>query len=178
MGVWRIVVSAVQNPGGSRATIAPPRDAKMSESVNVGVIGCGAISAQYFKMAAKLPILRMAACADLDRERAEARAAEFGVPRVLSVEELLADPEIEVVLNLTVPKAHAALGDLLKERHLFGDAISHYRKAIEHYVPISGPNAMGRSALVKSKGLAGCRLSPDMTNGRVGRTHPSIDPNG
>lgn len=93
----------------------------MANTVNIGVLGCGAISAQYFKMAAKLPILRMAACADLDREKAAARAAEFGVPRVLSVEELLADPEVEVVLNLTVPKAHAplALATLEQGKHTF-----------------------------------------------------------
>jgi predicted dehydrogenase len=81
----------------------------MSEPVRVGVIGCGAICAQYFRTAAKLPILEMAACADLDPERARERAEEFGVPRVLSVSELLAAPEIEVVLNLTIPKAHASL---------------------------------------------------------------------
>ena len=93
----------------------------MAEMVRVGVIGCGAISAQYFKMAAKLPILEMAACADLDSERAAARAAEFGIPRVLGVEELLADSGIEVVLNLTVPKAHAplALAALEAGKHTF-----------------------------------------------------------
>lgn len=93
----------------------------MRERVRVGVIGCGAICAQYFKMAAKLPILEMAACADLDRNRAEYRAEEFGVPRALAVEELLADPDIDVVLNLTVPKAHApvALEALRAGKHTF-----------------------------------------------------------
>ena len=80
-----------------------------TEPVRVGVVGCGAISAAYFKTAAQLPVLEMVACADLDREKAEARAAEFGVPRVLTVDELLDDPDVEVVLNLTVPKAHAPM---------------------------------------------------------------------
>lgn len=95
----------------------------MSEPVKVGVVGCGAISAAYLKMAARLPVLEMAACADLDRPRAEARAAEFSVPRVLSVDELLADPEIEVVLNLTIPKAHApiALRALANGKHTFAE---------------------------------------------------------
>lgn len=95
----------------------------MAEKVRVGVIGCGAISAAYFKMAARLPILQMAACADLDPDRARARAEEFGVPRVLGVEELLADPEIEVVLNLTVPKAHAPLAVAALEhgKHTFAE---------------------------------------------------------
>src|SRR2546421_1293823 len=79
----------------------------VSEKVRVAVVGCGAISPAYFKMARQLPVLEMAACADLNRAAAEARAAEFEVPRVCAVEELLADPSIEIVLNLTVPKAHA-----------------------------------------------------------------------
>ncbi len=95
----------------------------MPEPVNVGVIGCGALSAAYFKMAPRLPILRMAACADLDLQRARARAEEFGVPRACSVEELLADPAIELVLNLTVPKAHVpiALRALAAGKHTYAE---------------------------------------------------------
>jgi predicted dehydrogenase len=95
----------------------------MERTVRVGVVGCGAISAAYFKMAPKLPILEMAACADLDLQRAQARAEEFGVPRACTVEELLADDSIEVVLNLTVPKAHApiALQALQRGKHTFAE---------------------------------------------------------
>jgi predicted dehydrogenase len=93
------------------------------DPVRVGVVGCGAISAAYFKMAAQLPHLQMAACADLDREKAQARAEEFAVPRVLEVDELLRDPGIEVVLNLTVPKAHLpiALAALEHGKHTFAE---------------------------------------------------------
>jgi predicted dehydrogenase len=52
-------------------------------------------------------MMEIAACADLNRSAAEKRAAEFGIPRVLEVDELLADNSIDIVLNLTVPKAHA-----------------------------------------------------------------------
>src|SRR5215218_4946760 len=81
----------------------------MAEKVKVGVIGAGAISGAYFKMAKELPILDMAACADLNLDAAKKRAEEFGVPKVCSVDELLADPSIEIVLNLTVPKAHVPI---------------------------------------------------------------------
>ena len=74
--------------------------------VKVGIIGCGAISGAYLSMCPQFRLLQVDACADLLPERARARAAEFGVPRVLGVEELLADPEIEIVVNLTIPKAH------------------------------------------------------------------------
>jgi predicted dehydrogenase len=95
----------------------------MEEKVRVGVVGCGAISGAYFKMAPSFPILEMAACADLDREKAEARGAEFGIPRVLTVEELVQDEEIDLVLNLTVPRAHApvALQALANGKHTYAE---------------------------------------------------------
>ena len=76
--------------------------------VNVGVIGCGRISGQYLENLVRRFsfCLDTVACADLMREAAESQAAEFGIPRVCTVEELLADPEIEIVVNLTVPAAH------------------------------------------------------------------------
>lgn len=73
---------------------------------NVGIIGCGNISDIYFKAPAKFPILNITACADIDRARAQAKAETYGV-RALSVDELLADPTIDIVINLTIPGAHA-----------------------------------------------------------------------
>ena len=95
----------------------------MADPVRVGIVGCGAISGNYLRNAQNLPILEMAACADLDMERARARAEEFGVPRVLGVEELIADPEIDVVLNLTIPSAHAplALQSLAAGKHAYAE---------------------------------------------------------
>jgi predicted dehydrogenase len=81
----------------------------MPEPVKVGVIGTGAISAAYLGMAKNFPIVEMAACADLDIARAKQAAEKFDIPKVLSVDELLADPSIEVVLNLTVPQAHVPI---------------------------------------------------------------------
>lgn len=78
--------------------------------VRVGLVGCGTISKIYLENARKFHDLDVVACADLVPERAQARAAEYGVPRALAVDELLADPEIEVVLNLTIPAAHAEIG--------------------------------------------------------------------
>jgi predicted dehydrogenase len=75
--------------------------------VKVGVVGCGNISGIYLQNAGRLGVLDVVAVADLIRERADAAAKKYGVPRVCTTEELLADPEIELVLNITVPKAHA-----------------------------------------------------------------------
>ena len=77
------------------------------KKVKVGIIGCGNISGIYLKNCTQtFEILEVAACADLIHERAQAQAREYGVPKACSVEELLQDPEIEIVLNLTTPKAH------------------------------------------------------------------------
>ncbi len=79
----------------------------MDTRINVGVIGCGKISDAYFRGCAAFGILDVVACADLDIDRARQKAAEHGIPRALSVAELLADPSIQIVINLTVPQAHA-----------------------------------------------------------------------
>ncbi|MDX1934042.1 MAG: Gfo/Idh/MocA family oxidoreductase [Capsulimonadales bacterium] len=74
--------------------------------VNFGIIGCGNISNAYFNATKKFDVLQVIACADIDLARAEAKAKEHNVPRACSPEELLADPEIEIVINLTIPNAH------------------------------------------------------------------------
>ena len=77
--------------------------------INVGVVGCGNISGIYFKNLKRFPFLNVAACADLDVSRAKAKAAEHGIARACSADELLGDADIDVVVNLTIPKAHASV---------------------------------------------------------------------
>jgi predicted dehydrogenase len=82
----------------------------MREPVRVGVIGCGAISGAYLGMAKNFPIVEIAACSDLEMDRARAKAREFGIARTCDVDALLADPSIDIVLNLTTPQAHMPIG--------------------------------------------------------------------
>jgi predicted dehydrogenase len=95
----------------------------MPDPIRVGLVGCGAISGAYLAAAPSFPVMKIVACADLVRGAAERKAAEFRVPRVCSVDELLADPSIDVVLNLTVPKAHAqvALRALEAGKHTYSE---------------------------------------------------------
>jgi predicted dehydrogenase len=90
-------------------------------ATNVGVIGCGNISGIYFKNGKLFRNLDVVACADLDLDRARAKAEEYEIPKACTVEELLADPAIEVVINLTVPKAHApvCLAALEAGKHVY-----------------------------------------------------------
>ncbi|CAM3277248.1 Gfo/Idh/MocA family oxidoreductase [Paenibacillus lupini] len=78
------------------------------DKLKVGVIGTGNISSAYLNNGKKFDSMEIVACADLDVERAKAKAEEFGI-HGCSVEDLLADPEIGMVINLTIPQAHAAV---------------------------------------------------------------------
>lgn len=71
----------------------------------IGVIGCGNIATVYMRNAALFGNVRLVACADLSPEVATRRAEEHGI-RAQAVDELLANPEVELVLNLTVPSVH------------------------------------------------------------------------
>lgn len=79
--------------------------------VKVGVIGTGQISGIYLKNLTETfdAIIEVKAVADKIVDLARKRAEQFGVPNAWTVEELLADPEIEIVLNLTAPAVHAEI---------------------------------------------------------------------
>jgi predicted dehydrogenase len=79
----------------------------MTQTTNVGIVGCGNISGIYMEAGNKWDILNIAACADIDLPRAQAQATKYGIPKACSVEELLADQSIDIVINLTIPAAHA-----------------------------------------------------------------------
>lgn len=75
------------------------------DRLNLGVVGCGAICGIYFQNFQKFG-LRVAACSDIDLAKAEAAKEKWGADRACSTEELLTDPNVQIVVNLTVPKAH------------------------------------------------------------------------
>lgn len=89
----------------------------------LGIIGAGNISSTYLKAIRSFSAIETTAIADLDVDRATERAEQFEVPRALSVETLLADPEVDAVLNLTVPEAHAdvAIAALRAGKHVYGE---------------------------------------------------------
>ena len=81
----------------------------MQERMKIGIIGCGTISGAYFGGAQKTDVLEIKSCADIRMEAAQSVAEKYGC-QAASVDELLADEEIELVVNLTIPKAHAEIG--------------------------------------------------------------------
>jgi predicted dehydrogenase len=83
----------------------PCRDA---EGVNVGIVGCGVISKHYAANASAFEEFDLVACADLLPAVADELAAAHDLTAV-PVADLLADPDIDVVLNLTPPSEHAVV---------------------------------------------------------------------
>lgn len=80
--------------------------AASSGAVGVGIIGAGNISDQYLTQLTSFPDVRVLAVGDLIEDRARAQAEKYGVPRAGGVDVVLGDPDIEIVVNLTIPAAH------------------------------------------------------------------------
>ncbi len=116
----------------------------MAQPVRIGIIGCGNISPAYLNSIRRLEDIEVVACADIRMERAEARAQEFGI-RSQPVADLLADPEIGIVINLTTPQSHTEVNHQI----LNAGKHAHAEK------PFGLDREDGKStlALAKSKGL-------------------------
>ncbi|PDT42915.1 MULTISPECIES: Gfo/Idh/MocA family protein [Sinorhizobium] len=94
----------------------------MSKELGVGIIGCGNISTTYFKLAPLFKGIRVISCADINPAAAESRAAEFDVT-AQSIEAMLVNPEIDIVVNLTIPDAHFPVSKAILEsgKHVYSE---------------------------------------------------------
>ena len=123
----------------------------LGDQIGVGIIGCGKISQAYFDGAKTFKVLNIVACADLNETAAQAKAEENDC-EALSIDKLLAHAEIQLVINLTIPAAHAAVtSDILKAgKHAY----------CEKPLTVEVADARGLLVLAKSKDLLiGC--APD-----------------
>jgi predicted dehydrogenase len=95
----------------------------MGNKVGVGIVGCGDISGAYVEGCRSFENLEVRACADIIIERALDKADEFDLPKAGLVEELLDDPDIEIVINLTPPNNHADVSLLAIEagKHIYSE---------------------------------------------------------
>ncbi|RIY01939.1 gfo/Idh/MocA family oxidoreductase [Aureimonas flava] len=129
------------------------------DRMGIGIIGCGNIAATYLRNARLFGDVALVACADREPAAAERRAAEFGL-RAMSMEALLAAPDVALVLNLTVPSAHHEITEaaLAAGKHVFTEK------------PLGVTLAEGR-ALVDEAERRGLALgsAPDTFLGAAGR---------
>ena len=123
-------------------------------NINVGVVGCGNISPVYLENICRnfSDVINLVACSDLSNERAVATSKKFDIPKVLDFPQLLQDPEVELVLNLTNPLAHASVN--LKALEAGKHVYSEKPLAIE---PEDGQRIINRS--IASNLMVGC--APD-----------------
>lgn len=94
-----------------------------SAPLRVAVVGCGFISDIYFQNLATFSGVQVVACADLNTDQASRTAQKYGVSLVLTPEEAYAHPDIDLILNLTIPAAHAevALAALRGGKHVYNE---------------------------------------------------------
>lgn len=123
------------------------------KKLRVGVIGIGDISNVYLNNLKKYDAVEVVACASRGLEKAQRKAAEHGIPKAYaSGMELIADPDIDIILNLTTPQAHYEynLAALKAGKHVYTEK------------PLAMTFEQGRElvSLAKEKGLLiGC--APD-----------------
>ncbi|MBP2558873.1 putative dehydrogenase [Neorhizobium galegae] len=123
----------------------------MPKELGVGIMGCGNISTTYFKLSPLFKGLKVLACADLNEQAAQMRAEEYSV-KAQSIEGLLANDELDVIVNLTIPAAHFAVSKAILEagKHVYS----------EKPLVITLEEGKALQALAKAKGLSvGC--APD-----------------
>ncbi|MCF2905611.1 Gfo/Idh/MocA family oxidoreductase [Octadecabacter sp. CECT 8868] len=94
----------------------------MTNSLGVGIIGCGNISTAYLQLASIFKGYDIVAVADINMDNANARAAEFGV-RAETVDGLLAADDVDLIINLTIPAAHVDVSRAILQagKHVYSE---------------------------------------------------------
>lgn len=94
------------------------------ETTKIGIVGCGNISGIYFKnLCTVFSNVAVKSCADLDPERTAAKIKEYPGVQVCTLEEMLADPEIKIIVNLTTPQGHfpVAMQAVAAGKHVYSE---------------------------------------------------------
>jgi predicted dehydrogenase len=95
----------------------------MGDALKIGLVGAGQISGQYLRTLPRLSGLTLTKVADIDADRARAAAQQAPGAVVVTPEELYAADDVDLVLNLTIPQAHAqvALNAIAAGKHVYGE---------------------------------------------------------
>jgi predicted dehydrogenase len=141
--------------------------------LRVGVVGCGNIVEQYLTTLPHLENVRLVAAADLDPARAQGVAARVAGARALSVDDLIADPDVDLVLNLTIPAVHheIALKAIAAGKQVYGekplaDTVAHAREILRA-ADAAGVTVGSAPDTVLGSGIQTARKAVD--DGLIGR---------
>ncbi len=90
--------------------------------MNIGIIGCGNISSTYLRLSPLFKGLNVVACADINASAAQTQAETYGC-KAMSIDDMLADSGIELIINLTIPDAHAQVSTRILEagKHVYSE---------------------------------------------------------
>ncbi len=161
----------------------------------VAIIGCGNIAGRYAKDLASYPEIDLAGASDLDRERAVAMTAEHGGKVFDSLDDILADDSIEIVVNLTIHHVHYEITKRCLEagKHVFSEKPLALTPAEAHdLVKIAEANKvrlgsspftwMGEAGQTAWKQIRDGRLGTvrlvyaEVNHGRIESWHPNPEP--
>ena len=94
----------------------------MNKVFKIGLIGCGHIAETYFRAEKYFNNIKIIKCADINEKASKRCALNFGIKSV-TVNDLLKDREIEIILNLTIPKAHYQISKkaLINGKHVYSE---------------------------------------------------------
>ena len=94
----------------------------MNKVFKIGLIGCGHIAETYFRAEKYFNNIKIIKCADINEKASKRCALNFGIKSV-TVNDLLKDKEIEIILNLTIPKAHYQISKkaLINGKHVYSE---------------------------------------------------------
>ena len=95
----------------------------MSGPIGVGLIGAGTISKQYLENLTSFPDIVVHSIGDVYEPVAEERASQFGIETWGGVAATLGHPDVEIVINLTIPAAHVevALAAVAAGKHVWSE---------------------------------------------------------
>jgi predicted dehydrogenase len=91
------------------------------KKLRIGLIGCGNISDVYIQNSKKWPVMEIVACADKIEERAKEKSKTYNIAKACSVDDIMKDSNIDLILNLTTPQSHAEIcsGALKAGKHSY-----------------------------------------------------------
>ena len=132
--------------------------------MRVGIIGCGNISETYFECQNLFNNFNVVACADINIEAAKKSAEKYNV-NAFSVDDILSNEDVDLIINLTIPAAHKEIimKSLNAGKHCFS----------EKPLAMSFSEGLEISELAISKNLyVGC--APDTFLGAAGQKARSL----
>lgn len=147
-------------------------DAADGRTAAVAIIGCGNIADRYVQGMRRFPNLNLVGCADVIPELADELATQSGIKPYASIDELLTDPRVDLIVNLTPPHAHAsvAISALDAGKHVYVEKPIATTLAESHAIFTAAKRSGKRigSAPDTFLGSAGATARAAIDNGQIG----------